>query len=108
VVLAAPAALAETARRLLAEGERVAVLARRDEASGLPAGARPLLLSDSPDEMAHELYAALRRADELGATAVVASLPEERGLGAAILDRLRRAAGPRTQPGAGPGDDDQP
>lgn len=55
-----------------------------------------LLAAPSGDEaLAHALYALLRKADEMGCDVVVTSAPEEYGIGAAIADRLRRAAGPR-------------
>jgi L-threonylcarbamoyladenylate synthase len=44
------------------------------------------------DEYAQDLYAALRRADDLGLVAVVAVLPPDEGIGHAVRDRLRRAA----------------
>lgn len=55
-----------------------------------------LSLSPSGDltEAAARLFDILRRADELGRPIAVAPIPEE-GLGAAINDRLRRAAAPR-------------
>ena len=46
------------------------------------------------DEYARDLYAALRRADELGLEIVLAVPPPEAGIGAAVADRLRRAAAP--------------
>lgn len=70
-----------TARRaeLEADGRRVEVLVpSRDAAAD-----------------ARLLYRRLREADALGADVVLAVLPVEEGLGAAIADRLRRAAGPR-------------
>ena len=62
----------------------------------LPEGVAALALPDDPRAMAHELYAALRDLDTRGLTTIVAALPPEAGLGAAVADRLRRAAGPRT------------
>jgi len=44
---------------------------------------------------AHELYGFLREFDQRGCDLVIASLPVEEGLGLAIANRLRRAAGPR-------------
>lgn len=43
-------------------------------------------------EVAHHLFAALRRLDRLGLDAIVAELAPEVGLGRAIDDRLRRAS----------------
>jgi L-threonylcarbamoyladenylate synthase len=50
-----------------------------------------------PDDRrtAHELYRELRAADENGLDVLLAVLPDEQGLGAAVADRLRKAAGPR-------------
>lgn len=44
------------------------------------------------NEAAHRLFAALRRLDQLELDAIEAELVPERGLGRAIMDRLRRAA----------------
>jgi L-threonylcarbamoyladenylate synthase len=44
---------------------------------------------------ARGLYGFLRELDERGCDLIVASLPVEEGLGLAIANRLRRAAGPR-------------
>jgi len=46
-----------------------------------------------PADIARELYAALRRFDEAGATFIVAEAVSDEGLGLAIMNRLRRAAG---------------
>jgi L-threonylcarbamoyladenylate synthase len=50
-------------------------------------------------EAAARLFAALRRLDALGLDAIVATEVEERGLGRAINDRLRRAAAVGPEPG---------
>jgi L-threonylcarbamoyladenylate synthase len=55
--------------------------------------ARPL--PDDVAGMARELYAALRDLDAAGVDVVIAALPPAAGLGEAVGDRLRRAAGPR-------------
>jgi len=44
---------------------------------------------------AQTLYAFLREADARGADAIVVVAPSEEGLGLAVADRLRKAAGPR-------------
>jgi len=54
-----------------------------------------------PDEVAgiaRALYAALRDLDAAGIDVVIAALPPAVGLGEAVGDRLRRAAGPRRDP----------
>lgn len=57
--------------------------------------ARAYPLPDDLAGMAHELYAALRDLDAQGVDVVIAALPPAVGLGEAVGDRLRRAAGPR-------------
>ena len=49
---------------------------------------------DDPEEDARRLYARLREADAGGFDVLLAVAPaDDRGIGAAIADRLRRAAG---------------
>nr|BFD88098.1 L-threonylcarbamoyladenylate synthase [Streptomyces sp. Xyl84] len=50
----------------------------------------------SPAAYARGLYGFLRDLDQRGCDLIVASLPAEEGLGLAIANRLRRAAGPRS------------
>ena len=57
-----------------------------------PVGMVRLSAPASNDEYAHVLYAALREADALQLTTVLAVLPDASGLGAAVIDRLKRAA----------------
>jgi L-threonylcarbamoyladenylate synthase len=47
---------------------------------------------DVPEEMARELYAGLRALDAAGCTMILCPLPPKEGIGAAIRDRLRKAA----------------
>ncbi|HEY1546459.1 MAG TPA: L-threonylcarbamoyladenylate synthase [Kofleriaceae bacterium] len=75
----------------------VAVLAPRAAFAAwgaLPAQAIPL--PDDLDALAAALYGALRDLDAAGVDVVIAALPPAVGLGEAVADRLRRAAGPRT------------
>lgn len=75
---------------------RVAVLAPASAFArwpGLRAHAHPL--PDDAAGMAQALYAALRDLDAAGVDVVIAALPPAVGLGEAVGDRLRRAAGPR-------------
>ncbi len=46
----------------------------------------------APEELARNLYAGLRALDALGCTVILCPLPPAEGLGAAIRDRLRKAA----------------
>jgi L-threonylcarbamoyladenylate synthase len=57
-----------------------------------PTGVTRLAAPKNIDEFARDLYAALRKADELGLTEVVVEQPTGDGLAIAIRDRLMRAA----------------
>jgi L-threonylcarbamoyladenylate synthase len=57
-----------------------------------PTGMVRLSAPATNDEYAHVLYGALREADALRLTTVLAVLPDDSGLGTAVIDRLRRAA----------------
>jgi L-threonylcarbamoyladenylate synthase len=58
-----------------------------------PEGAVAQIIFHSPGEYAHELFHALRKLERCGAKLIIADLPEGKGLGAAIRNRLIRAAG---------------
>jgi len=75
----------------LARGERVGVM------GATAADPRVVGLGTPVDALAyaHDLYRMLRAADEHSLDVVLAVPPPEAGLGAAVADRLRRAAGPR-------------
>jgi len=57
-----------------------------------PTGVKRLAAPKNIDEFARDLYAALRKADELGLTEVVVEQPTGDGLALAIRDRLMRAS----------------
>lgn len=57
-----------------------------------PEGVTRLAAPKDAGEFARELYAALRKADDLGLTRIVAITPEGDGLAEAIVDRLARAS----------------
>jgi len=89
-VLAGPAVAARAAA-LLAEGRRVGVLAPR-RIEGLPAGVDALPPAGGSQAYAQCLYQRLREADRRRLDVLLAVPPPERGIGAAVADRLRRAA----------------
>ncbi len=93
-LVAAPELGARAAARAEA-GERVGVLALASDRGELPAGVVTLATPADADEYARDLYAALREADAVGLDAVIAVAPDRAGIGAAVADRLRRAAAPR-------------
>lgn len=98
VILVEPQQLADRVLSLSREGLRVGVL--------LPPG---VACPDGPDaahvvavmvpasmpEYAASLYRFLRSLDREGCDVILASLPDAHGIGAALCDRLLRAAGPR-------------
>ncbi len=86
-------ALAAEATQRLAQGQRVAVLAR--EGLAVAQGATSFTVPADAEGFARVLYATLRLADASGAEVILASLPAAEGAGLAVRDRLLRAAAPR-------------
>jgi L-threonylcarbamoyladenylate synthase len=86
------------AAALLARGVRVGLLAPavpRD----LPAAVQVLDTPAAVDDLARGLYGLLRDADTRGLDVLLAVAPPAEGLGAAVADRLARAATPSTEEG---------
>lgn len=104
-----PSHYAPRARVVLVEPEKVVAEAERAQELGHQVGVfLPAAVADaqvkahavvavpaSTTAYAHGLYGFLRELDEQGCDLIVASLPADEGLGLAIANRLRRAAGPR-------------
>ncbi|MER6393714.1 L-threonylcarbamoyladenylate synthase [Streptomyces sp. NPDC001523] len=104
-----PSHYAPSARVVLVEPERVVAEAELAQEAGhkvgvfVPTGFADaavkahavVTVPDSVDAYAHGLYGYLRKLDQQGCDLIIASLPPEEGLGLAIANRLRRAAGPR-------------
>jgi L-threonylcarbamoyladenylate synthase len=89
------AMLAES-RDAVARGERVGALVPDEEVAALEAaGAQVAALGPADDlaEAARRLYSGLRALDALGVDRIVCHTFGEAGLGLALRDRLRRAAG---------------
>lgn len=78
---------------LNAAGERVAVLDAYSHLA-IPAASR-ITIPAEVDAYAQKLYSVLRSVDEAGFDVALITLPKEVGVGTAIADRLRKAAGPR-------------
>lgn len=76
-----------------AAGRRVGLLALLGDVTAAAPGAVVLDPPPDVDEYARVLYARLREADRLGLDVLVAVAPPPNGIGAAVRDRLRRAAG---------------
>jgi L-threonylcarbamoyladenylate synthase len=79
------------ARGLLAAGRSVGLLAL-EPPPDLPSGVEVLASPADVDEYARVLYTRLREADARGLADLLVIAPPETGLGAAVVDRLRRAA----------------
>jgi L-threonylcarbamoyladenylate synthase len=96
-----PLRVAEEAASLLQaaqhSGEITGLLLFEEHRALYPAASAACVLSlgslSSPEEGARSLYAALRRFDEAGATYILAEACPYTGLGAAIMNRLMKAAG---------------
>jgi L-threonylcarbamoyladenylate synthase len=98
MVLVAADQLLPEARRWQQEGYRVGLLLPPGTSSAVPSGTvhAVVTIPDTLTEYAHRLYGLLWELDHRGCEVIVVSLPPPDGLGLAIADRLRRAAGPRT------------
>jgi len=92
VVLASHAQAEQEVERWLTFGCRVGLLASR-RPPALPENVTWLNLTGDVREQARQLYQRLRDADQLGLQVLVAVMPPDVGLGHALRDRLRRAAG---------------
>ena len=69
-----------------------AELASFAEIAGLPATVFPWGSWAAPEDLARSLYAGLRALDTSGCSVILCPLPPAAGIGAAIRDRLRKAA----------------
>lgn len=93
VFLVEKEALLQTYRQKAALGGKVAVLALNDVA-----GVRelpfyyPLAEGEALEQVAHNLFAALRWCDQIGADTVLVQVFPKRGIGKAIMNRLEKAA----------------
>ena len=92
------ARIAADAREALGQGERVGILAADGDRAQLPDAAHVVTVGPSDDlpSVASRLYAALRELDAAQVDRILArGFGSADGLGVAIADRLRRAAGGR-------------
>lgn len=88
VLVAAGEGAAEAARRV-ADGARVGLVA----GAAAPPGVVGIALHHGAEDLARRLYRCLRDADAAGLDALVVEAVPEVGIGRAVMDRLRRAAG---------------
>ncbi|MET8948392.1 L-threonylcarbamoyladenylate synthase [Streptomyces sp. NPDC004542] len=96
VVLVEPEKVVAEAEHAQALGHQVGVLLPASSADAPVRAHAVVAVPGSTAAYARGLYGFLRDFDRRGCDLVVASLPTEQGLGLAIANRLRRAAGPRS------------
>lgn len=84
-------------RRNLEEGKRVGAIISREMALDIPGSVTVAVYGSrrSPSEIAEKLYGALRYFDTHPVDVIFAEGLEEKGIGLAIMNRLRKAAGGR-------------
>ncbi|NUT20697.1 MAG: threonylcarbamoyl-AMP synthase [Hamadaea sp.] len=97
VVLVEPEKIAVEAEHAAQLGHRVGVLVPPGQTDADVEAYEVIALPESMTAYARSLYAYLRDLDQRGCDLIIASLPTETGLGLAIANRLRRAAGPRSE-----------
>ncbi|MCX5308082.1 L-threonylcarbamoyladenylate synthase [Streptomyces sp. NBC_00160] len=95
VVLVEPDKVVQEAELARESGRRVGVFLPADCADTAVRAHAVVRVPGSMTAYARGLYGFLRELDRQGCDLIVASLPVEEGLGPAIANRLRRAAGPR-------------
>jgi L-threonylcarbamoyladenylate synthase len=88
-------AVAAIVRRFWDQGLRVGVMVTAEAVADVPAGAivRVMGAREDPDAIAANLFAQMRELDDAGLDVIVVEAISERGVGRAVMDRLRRAAG---------------
>ncbi|MGW7360423.1 L-threonylcarbamoyladenylate synthase [Streptomyces sp. NPDC054802] len=96
VVLVEPEKVVTEAELVQELGHRVGVFLPASFAGAEVKAHAVVQVPGSMAAYARGLYGFLRELDQRGCDLIVASLPAEEGLGLAIANRLRRAAGPRT------------
>ncbi|MFJ6665391.1 L-threonylcarbamoyladenylate synthase [Streptomyces sp. NPDC091383] len=96
VVLVEPEKVLAEAELAQESGHRVGVFLPSSSAGAVVKVHAVVPVPRSAAAYARELYGFLRGFDEQGCDLIFASLPAEEGLGLAIANRLRRAAGPRS------------
>ncbi|WP_230686563.1 L-threonylcarbamoyladenylate synthase [Catellatospora vulcania] len=95
VVLVEPDQVVAEAEHAQQQGHQVGVFLPPGAAASEVKAHAAIMLPGSSAAYARGLYGFLRELDQAGCDLIVASLPVEQGLGLAIANRLRRAAGPR-------------
>lgn len=92
-------AIAERAQTLLSQGKKVGILTTEEQAQGYPPQAQILKFGtrENPATTAASLFSRLREFDQLQVDVILAEGLETTGIGLAIMNRLRRAAGEKVR-----------
>lgn len=85
-----PDCLFSEARRLVADKVRVGLITSATLPADLPIAI--VRTGANVQDLAHELYSAFRNLDDKGCEVVLLTLPSKDGIGAAVVDRIQRAA----------------
>jgi L-threonylcarbamoyladenylate synthase len=88
VVVLPASELSSTLERLAAAGRKAALI----HFSELPAAHASVRMASNPQGFAHDLYAALRSMDHVGADIILVEAPPQDSAWLGVNDRLRRAA----------------
>lgn len=83
---------ARIAASLAGQGKRLALLSFADRKTVVPPASFQYMMKEDPAAYAHDLYAALREADQAGADLILVQAPPATPLWSGINDRLGRAA----------------
>jgi L-threonylcarbamoyladenylate synthase len=92
LILSDPDNLLRLAAQLHSAGETVGIMSPSARATELPYLIYEWGDLADQDELARRMFRGLRELDAAGATVIVCPLPEDKGLGVAIRDRLLKAA----------------
>ena len=84
----------EMVHNYIDEGKDVGILTSDERKSSYSMGQIiPLGKEENMEEIAHNLFEALRKFDDLGIEIILAEAFEEKGVGIAVMNRLKKAAG---------------
>lgn len=89
-----PSHYAPDAAVRIAEATELDAIAAAERARGLRV---EVVRAENPEDLAHDLYRALREADARGAELILVERPKDQGIGRAVLDRLEKAAAAKPQ-----------
>ena len=92
IVKGAPEKVAEAINDMYASTEGAKCILALEGNLSLYTGKTVFSLGKNPEEMAHRLFDALRKMDEMGVNAIFSEAVDAEGIGLAVMNRLGRAA----------------